>query len=390
MTSLPADNRLHHIDAMRAIAALCVVIMHFCTRLPGNIVSSSFIGDVLTLDFGRIGVVLFFAISGFVIPGSLQPGQHKAVFWIRRFFRLYPAYWASLCTVILVQWAFIDTTFSFRQILANTTMLQNFLHFENIEGVYWTLKVELVFYVMVFAGFCLGLNDKPAFLVSVSAFFFCIFIFYLDYWTGITTLSHRFIELINLSNINNTSGGTADNHPLPGLLNMNWGNFCGYFSVMFMGATLRLWFIGQMNRTGKCATAILAAGWFIVLPVMGLIGYSRTQDVGLFSMYGSWITALLMFVVLAFLLPIRARAIVWLGVVSYSLYLFHPVVIDILFAFHMTAALASLYPILTLIFCIAISSAVAGMGYKIVEKPAVTVARQLTKRLSKRSLSLQS
>ncbi|WP_368678908.1 acyltransferase family protein [Dickeya zeae] len=81
MTPLPADNRLHHIDAMRAIAALCVVIMHFCTRLPDNIVSSSFIGDVLTLDFGRIGVVLFFAISGFVIPGSLQPCNQGSIKW---------------------------------------------------------------------------------------------------------------------------------------------------------------------------------------------------------------------------------------------------------------------------------------------------------------------
>lgn len=388
VTRLPANNRLHHIDALRAIAALCVVIMHFYTGLPGGAASSALAGNVQVLDFGRIGVVLFFTISGFVIPGSLQPGEHKGVFWIRRFFRLYPAYWVSICAVILAQWLFLDTTFSLRQILANITMLQNFMHFENIQGVYWTLEVELIFYVMVYLAFCCHLLEKPAFLLAASAFFFVIFVFYLDYWTGVTTLAHRFIEFANLSHVSDAHGGTADNHPLPGALNMNWGNFSGYFSVMYLGAALRLWFIGKMNRADKFATGILALGWFVLLPAMGMIVYVRTQDVGLFSMYGSWSTALALFMILAFLSPIRSKIMVWLGVVSYSLYLLHPLVIDTLFAFHATAAWAAAYPLLALLFCIIISAALAGCLYHTVERTAVNIARQLTKGLSTRNGNL--
>lgn len=379
MTLMSANDRLHHIDAMRAIAALCVVIMHFCTTLPGDAINTNLISKVMTLDLGRIGVVLFFAISGFVIPSSLQSGQHKAIFWIRRFFRLYPAYWVSICAVVLAQWLLHDTTFSIRQIVANTTMLQNFLHFENIEGVYWTLKVELIFYVMVYLSFCCRLNNNPSFLLGVSAFFFCVFVFYLDYWTGFTTISHRLIELSNLSSLNSTQGGTAENHPLPGLLNMNWGNFCGYFSVMFMGAVLRLWFNGKMGRVEKLAAAVLSLGWFILLPAMGLVVYSRMHDAGLFSMYGSWSVAIGLFVILAFVLPIRSKPMIWLGVVSYSLYLFHPLVIDTLFAFHVTAAVVSTYPLLGLVISAAVSALVAGAVYRCVEQPSILLARRLTK-----------
>jgi len=121
---------------------------------------------------------------------------------------------------------------------------------------------------------------------------------------------------------------------------------------------------------------------------MGMIVYVRTQDVGLFSMYGSWSTALALFMILAFLSPIRSKIMVWLGVVSYSLYLLHPLVIDTLFAFHATAAWAAAYPLLALLFCIIISAVLAGCLYHTVERTAVNIARQLTKGLSARNGNL--
>ncbi|HGM7838215.1 TPA: acyltransferase family protein, partial [Serratia marcescens] len=92
-TKIREPIRLEYIDAIRGIAALSVVIAHFIVPIYGaeNFVFSH------VLDIGKIGVVLFFIISGFIIPFSFrrENGGVKA-FFISRFFRLYPGYWFSL------------------------------------------------------------------------------------------------------------------------------------------------------------------------------------------------------------------------------------------------------------------------------------------------------
>ena len=50
------------------------------------------------INAGRLGVVIFFAISGFVISFSIKLAHRYPVreFLTTRFFRLYPAYWLSI------------------------------------------------------------------------------------------------------------------------------------------------------------------------------------------------------------------------------------------------------------------------------------------------------
>ena len=93
-----ASGRYDHIDALRAIAALLVVWRHAEGILLVDR-TTEFAKLVFSfIDPGRAGVVLFFAISGFVIPSSLRGKLTDGTrnFVIRRFFRLYPAYWLSI------------------------------------------------------------------------------------------------------------------------------------------------------------------------------------------------------------------------------------------------------------------------------------------------------
>lgn len=131
------ELRIEWMDALRGGAAILVLIRHYF-----NI---SALGPVAAfIDPGTMGVVAFFCISGYVIPWSvLRQPTTVGQFVLSRAFRLYPAYWVSLALAVLV---FPIATHEW---VANISMGQRFIGVSDAIGVYWTLQVELIFYVLV-------------------------------------------------------------------------------------------------------------------------------------------------------------------------------------------------------------------------------------------------
>jgi hypothetical protein len=145
----PNSNRLQHIDALRAIAALLVLCTHvtetFYTLSPQT-TSTRWLFDVShNWDFGRMGVVAFFFISGFVIPFSTRPGLPGAGwdFAIRRLFRIYPAYWLSVPAGVFACYWLWGIPFTATDFLVNLTLMQDLVGVRSAIGLYWTLLVEL-------------------------------------------------------------------------------------------------------------------------------------------------------------------------------------------------------------------------------------------------------
>lgn len=169
---MSATLRFDYVDCMRAIAALMVVVLHaadLAHHTPQISKANEWLlTPAFTLDFGRAGVVLFFAISGFVIPSSLRGAGDIVNFPIRRFFRLYPAYWLSIVVSLYVGWHLAGREPTGLQIIANFTMLQAYLGFPHVENLYWTLSVELAFYVMCYLLFLNGLVGNGAVLGGLS------------------------------------------------------------------------------------------------------------------------------------------------------------------------------------------------------------------------------
>ncbi len=145
-------ERLRALDALRLLAALAVLAFHFTAR--DHTRWGALTGDVFphlsaVTAYGYAGVHLFFVVSGVVITASAG-GRGLAAFVASRVSRLYPAYWAAVLLTATLRWAwpgFGDRTPA--QVAVNLTMFQDLFGVPRVDGVYWTLWVEMQFYLLV-------------------------------------------------------------------------------------------------------------------------------------------------------------------------------------------------------------------------------------------------
>ena len=153
-------RRILELDALRGVAAIMVVFFHYSARFDAYYGHSPALG--WEISWGHLGVHLFFIISGFVIFLTLQRTRNPRDFVVSRFARLYPAYWVSVLFTftVLSIWGLPGKEISTSQLAVNMTMLQNFLGVPAVDGVYWSLRVELTFYFWIFLLFVLGKMDR--------------------------------------------------------------------------------------------------------------------------------------------------------------------------------------------------------------------------------------
>jgi peptidoglycan/LPS O-acetylase OafA/YrhL len=107
--------------------------------------------ELLPFKYGYLGVEWFFIISGFVISMSLYRYNNIISFFKGRFFRLYPIYWVCLTITFAVTtiWSLPGRTFDLTTYFINFSMIQNYINIPSIDGVYWSLHIELLFYFVI-------------------------------------------------------------------------------------------------------------------------------------------------------------------------------------------------------------------------------------------------
>jgi peptidoglycan/LPS O-acetylase OafA/YrhL len=138
--------QLDALDGLRGVAVLLVVLSHLSNaRLhlaPG-------------LDFrgtGKYGVFLFFALSAFLLTKPLlreevDPRDPRgwARYAARRVLRIFPLYWL----VLLVNWAFTQSAPTPAMPSLTTDELVRHLLLQEGKGVYWTIPVEVSYYLVL-------------------------------------------------------------------------------------------------------------------------------------------------------------------------------------------------------------------------------------------------
>jgi len=179
-------NRILEIDALRGLAALGVMLFHYFVAFRDQYSNASQIFPFFRyFRYGSQGVTLFFIISGFFILVSFSKKRSVSDFLFARFIRLYPAYWIAVVISSIVIFTtdvrpYRGLPNSWRETLTNSmvnmTMLQEFFRVPHIDAVYWTLSLELSFYIIVLILYKIKLLQKIdivafVWLASISTFF---------------------------------------------------------------------------------------------------------------------------------------------------------------------------------------------------------------------------
>jgi peptidoglycan/LPS O-acetylase OafA/YrhL len=160
--SQTAHTHLGFIAALRGFAALYVFLFHlvYYPGLPLPVWTGNFIRA------GGTGVTLFFIISAFTLSLSMrgQAGKPGSTvrFYIRRFFRIAPLFYAWLAVTWVIGMLQGDWTYSWKDVLLNIFFGFNFVpgKDDGIVWISWTLGVEMAFYV-IFPLLQRVFNDLP-------------------------------------------------------------------------------------------------------------------------------------------------------------------------------------------------------------------------------------
>lgn len=146
------------IGTWRGIAVALVVYFHYSTRLPLSAYGSP-AAPTFSCDIGKLGVYIFFIISGYLIAKSMESCNSLAAFYAKRVSRIWPLFiFASILVFAFVQLfppPVVHGAKGFYENFPETTDLIATLFFLNDlgfifpDGAFWSIIVELKFYAMV-------------------------------------------------------------------------------------------------------------------------------------------------------------------------------------------------------------------------------------------------
>lgn len=151
------DARVRELDVLRGLAAAAVVLFHYTVRYGALYGYPA--PPAIRVPTGFYGVEVFFCISGFVIFMTLDRTRRPMDFVVSRVSRLWPAYIAAIVITFAVVRTFglAGRETSIAQALVNLTMFQELLHVPDVDQVYWSLQVELIFYCWMLLAYVSGM-----------------------------------------------------------------------------------------------------------------------------------------------------------------------------------------------------------------------------------------
>lgn len=160
--------RLFGLDLLRGIAALSVMAFHltfFRFEMTNTPILPEFVGLAHFTKYGFLGVHMFFVISGFVI---LMTATTADKFLVSRVVRIMPLFAVCSALSLIAISASGAGNPSFALYLSNLTLAPEAFGYAFIDGVYWTLRCEAIFYFVIFVLLSFGRLKESIFPVCVG------------------------------------------------------------------------------------------------------------------------------------------------------------------------------------------------------------------------------
>lgn len=365
------NNKIYSIQALRGVAALMVVLGHLNAYL-NDVYTQKNLGDLLFFN-GAVGVDIFFIISGFIIALATERKESSASikFIVKRVLRIYPVYVFCFIAFTLIttglflkQSADIPLWFSRDNIISSLSFLPlrtgdsaPFYGYSLIITA-WTLSYEIYFYIL----FCLAMAVSHRYRAVIASSFIVILSFLVqEYFNGSFIL-----DAYGVTGISNSKILTVVANPI------SFDFILGLASYYIVMAIRKI----NLGTGAKLGTAIGAS--FAVL----------CWNSGF--MYGHGITK---FGVIAFILFLSvvigemafkfkiSKAFIFLGDISYSLYLCHVIVI---FAYNEFGLKIPFIPqqhgFSLFAFLVLTSIVLAYALYCVIEKPSIKLSHRICSR----------
>jgi peptidoglycan/LPS O-acetylase OafA/YrhL len=362
-------------DALRGLAALAIITVH-TAFIPGGIGENATVGKYLAQL--TVALPVFFLISGFLLyrpfVAARFAGERLATgpYAIRRFFRIVPAYWAALplIAIWLEKPAILHDPlpyFGFAQVYSKSTLIHG-------HQIAWSLCIEVTFYALlpVWAFALSRLPGRSRRQLVTTELGLLVAVFAASFvWNAIQTPDHL---------------GFVRSDPAVSTLP-------AYLDQLALGMSLAVASVALADRARqpRAVTVIERAPWVPwLLAAVAWIGLCNLGPV-----HTAWAEVVRHEVggVVAFFLLLPAvfgddrggavrrlladRRVQWIGVISYSLYIWHTAVIDKLDRAGWDGRLGRAGFVLV---AFAASFAIAAVSFYLVERPGLRIGRRLSGR----------
>lgn len=370
-------KKIEFANTLRGIAAISVLVAHYfgvfwtspatvaaLTNAPAltfdelpipPYVSWLQLVNYFNFNYGAFGVGLFFVVSGFVIPISLER-KSLADFIVNRMLRIYPTYFVgfgiTLLALLMSSYYFnVDWMYSSEEVLIHFVPgLRDIFWSRGIDGIVWTLEVELKFYLV--CALCIVLFKRrsifvfivPAIIAGLGAYAATVLPQYGE------TNAWLYIKLLTFI------------YPAK------------FIVFMFVGVALYYFHSGKMSAQ---KTAVVVSSCFITFAAMWVLGPEKNTSTLVYSY-----ALALMFFVLAMVKPLwfrSNRVTDFLANISYPLYVVHGVagyiVLRVLMDLHVS-------PLLALLIVTGLALSISWLLHVGVEQPSQRFAKYLITKFS--------
>jgi peptidoglycan/LPS O-acetylase OafA/YrhL len=362
-------KRIPQIDGLRAIAILLVLSFHYINNQLVNETTKIAKFFCFATSFGWAGVDLFFVLSGFLIGSILllnkQKDKYFAAFYIRRFVRIIPTYYLLIILFLIVGSISI---FESNYFIAGNNVIPTWSYFFMMQNLYmgvlnnmgndamsvtWSIGIEEQFYLIIPFIIYYVKNNWLPFLLVILIVFANIFRFYY-------TAPGVWIPAYVL--------------PICRMDAISFGILIAWINIQF-----------ELNEFVSKYFKYLIFTMFFTISICAYL-YIKYQDIGIIrnSLFALFFACAL---IIALSKPssiygkfLANRVLNWIGKISYSLYLFHYLILGIfkVIAENYLVDTKPIFIIYTTTMALIFTFLFSWIVYNYIEKPTVAFGKKFS------------